>query len=506
VAVITSWTADDGAAWEDRLLRSARRVGMRMLGPDSAGIVVTSPEVSFHGHTGLASVPAGRVGLATQSGALGTAMLSDAARLSCGLSSFVSLGDAGDITANDLLIYWEGDPFTSVIALYVETFGNARRFGRLARRVGRTKPIVAVKGGRSAVDHGGDGDRRQAAVEALFRASGVIRAETMTEMFDIVALLSRQPLPLGRRVAVIAEAPGPGSLTAGALEANGLEVPATLTLGGTEMDNPIVADADRHQKLVDEIAAAAAADAVVVVDIPSVGIDTAVTRSGETIPVLSVRMGEPVQNGSTPVYGYPEPAARALASAVRYAEWRRRPEGEVPEFPDVERAEAAALVNRAIGRLGDTGGSLDASEVTQLLTLYRIPTEGPTGGVAGAVSMTEDPLFGPLIVFRMSGRLAELAGDQSFRINPLHDLDAIEMISEVRSAALIGEGTGRRSLAELILRVSLLVEHIPEITGLILDPVTIIDGQAYVASASITVKPLVGVFSPSRKDVPGRML
>ncbi|MGF1665312.1 MAG: GNAT family N-acetyltransferase [Acidimicrobiia bacterium] len=505
VAVVTSWTTDASAAWEDRLLRSARRVGMRMLGPDSAGIVVTSPEVSFHGHTGKASVPGGRVGLATQSGALGTAMLSDAARLSCGLSSFVSLGDAGDITANDLLIYWEGDPFTSVIALYVETFGNARRFGRLARRVGRTKPIVAVKGGRSAVDHGGDG-RRQAAVEALFRASGVIRAETMTEMFDIVALLSRQPLPLGRRVAVIAEAPGPASLTAGALEANGLEVPAKLTLAGAEVDNPILATADRHQKLVDEIAAAAAVDAVVVVDIPSVGFDAAVTRTGDTIPVLSVRMGDPLQGGSTPEYGYPEPAARALASAVRYSEWRSRPEGEVPEFPDVERAEAAALVNRAFGRLGESGGSLDPSEVTQLLTFYRIPTEGPAGGVAGAVSMTEDPLFGPLIVFRMSGRLAELAGDQSFRINPLHDLDAIEMISEVRSAALIGEGTGRHALAELILRVSLLVEHIPEITELILDPVTLIDGQAYVASASITARPLAGAFSPSRKDVPGRML
>lgn len=505
VAVVTAWTAIDRPVWEDRLLRAARRVGMRMLGPDSAGIVVTSPEVSFHGHTGSATVREGRVGLATQSGALGTAMLNDAARLSCGLSSFVSLGDAGDITANDLLIYWEGDPFTSVIALYVESFGNARRFGRLARRVGRSKPIVAVKGGRTGVTRGVDSESRQAAVEALFRTSGVIRAETMTEMFDIVQLLSRQPLPAGRRVAVLAEAPGPASLTAGVLEANGLDVPPTVAVDGEPVPNPIIAAAGEHQRLVEALAAARAADSIVVVDIPMVGVDAPVLGA-EGVPVLAVHMGEGVPQTGVPVYGYPEPAARALAAAVRYAEWRRRPEGEVPEYPEVQRAEAAALIRHAMGRIGEEGGDLSSHETRQLLELYGIPTEGPAGGTAGAVSMQEDPLFGPLIMFRMSGRLAELAGDQSFRINPLHDRDALEMLDEVRSAALISDDAGRRSLADLILRVSFLVENIPEITELHLDPVLVVEGRAHVGAAAGVVRPLRGAFSPSRKDVPGRML
>lgn len=509
IAVVTSWTAENRVDWEDGLLRAARRVGMRMLGPDSAGIVVTNPEVSLHGHTGLSPVNGGNVGLATQSGALGTAMLADAARLSCGLSSFVSLGDAGDISANDLLLYWEGDPFTSVIALYVESFGNARRFGRLARRVGRTKPIVAIKGGRSGVASGVDSSNRQAAVEALFQASGVLRAETMTEMFETVQLLSRQPLPTGRRVAVIAEAPGPASLTAGAIEANGLLVPERLAVGeGDGLVNPVIASADRHQELADAIAAAGVADAVVVVDIPMFGVDASlITPSTGDIPVLSVRMGDAVSDSAIPVYGYPESAARALAAAVRYSEWRSRPEGEVPEFPDVARAEAAALMNLVLGRLGDEGGAMDAAEVTELLECYRIPvSDDQDSGTDVAVSMSEDPRFGPLIVFRMSGRQAELAGDESFRINPLHDGDGLDMIGEVRSAALLTEGPGRDALADIILRVSLLVESIPDIIELTLDPVHVTPNRATVGSASAVIKPVLGAFSPSRKDVPGRML
>jgi acyl-CoA synthetase (NDP forming) len=329
----------------------------------------------------------------------------------------------------------------------------------------------------------------------------------MTEMFDIVQLLSHQPLPSGRRVAVIAEAPGPGSLTAGALEANGLEVPPLLTVADEEMPNPVLAPADQHQELVDRISGSRTADAIVVVDIHSVGADAGIDTTSTTgLPVLTVRMGDTPSASSTPVYGYPEPAARALAAAIRYAEWKQRPEGEVPEFPDVDRPEAMALVRRALGRVGDQGGTMSAEEVDELLELYRIPTSGPDGGTAGAVSMREDPVFGPLIVFRMSGRLAELAGDQAFRINPLRDRDADEMIGEVRSAALIGEGPGRQALADLILRVSFLVENIPEITEINLDPVTVDDNGVHVGKATASIKPLAGAFSPSRKDVPGRML
>jgi len=505
--VVTGWSNEDRTAWEQTLLRAARRAGMRMLGPDSAGIVVTNAKVSLFGHTGVAGVPAGPVAVATQGGALAVAMLADATRLSSGISSFVSLGDAGDITANDLLIYWEGDPDTSVIALYVESFGNPRRFGRLARRVGRTKPIVAIKGGRIGIDPGADAEHREAAVEALFRASGVIRAETMTELFDVVQLLAMQPLPGGRRVAVVADAAGPASLTAGALEANGLVLPATITLGDRTVANPIITT--NLTGTANEVTRSAEVDAVVIVDVPQIGVDRepATLAGDRVIPVLTVRMGQDVADERLPVYRYPEPASRALAAVVRYAEWRNRPEGDFPEFPDVDRPGAADSVRRALNRLGVEGGPLEPVEVRDLLDRYRIGQGEPSGdGVEVAVSMTEDAVFGPLIVFRMSGPMGELSGDRSFRINPLRELDAVQMIDEVRSASLLASDAARALLADLILRVSFLVENAPEIITLSLDPILAGSDGIVVRGASAVVRPLPGAFSPSRKDVPGRML
>jgi acyl-CoA synthetase (NDP forming)/RimJ/RimL family protein N-acetyltransferase len=490
--VVTGWTTDERRTWEERLLRAARRAGM-----------------SLFGHTGVTDVSPGRIALATQSGALAVAMLSDAALLSCGLSSFVSLGDAGDITANDLLIYWEGDPDTTVIGLYVESFGNPRRFGRLARRVGRNKPIVAVKGGRSSVEPGPDAEHRAAAVEALFRASGVIRAETMTELFDIVQLLERQPLPGGRRVVVVADTPGPASLTAGALEANGLELPATVTLGGRTLANPILTDAGGLADTLAAVATSGQADAIVIVDVPHVGPDQDLAALPEKseVTIVAVRMGEGGHDVRLPVYRYPEPAARALAAAVRYAEWRSRPEGGFPEFADVDRAGASDVVRQALGRLGPAGGMLLPDEIGALLDRFGIDHSAPQAmGVEVAVSMTEDAVFGPLVVFRMSGATAELSGDRSFRINPLRDVDARDMIDEVKAAALLDDGETRATLADLILRVSFLVENAPEITAMTLDPIHVSAQGSVVGAATASVRPLPGAFSPSRKDVPGRML
>lgn len=505
--VVTGWNRQDGSGWEQTLLRASRRAGMRMLGPDSAGIVVTNAKVCLFGHTGFGPVPAGPVAVATQGGAMAVAMLADAARLSTGLSSFVSLGDAGDITANDLLIYWEGDPDTTVIALYVESFGNPRRFGRLARRVGRSKPIVAIKGGRTGIDPGAEAEHREAAVEALFRASGVIRAETMTELFDVVQLLAMQPLPAGRRVAVVADTGGPASLTAGALEANGLVLPATVTLGHQRVSNPIITG--DLTATANEARESGEVDAVVIVEVPQVGVERESTSlaGGSRIPVLAVRMGQDVAGAVLPVYRYPEPAARALAAAVRYAEWRNRPEGDFPEFPDVDRPRAAESIRRGLNRLGAEGGKLEPGEIREILDSYRIGQgEPPMDGVEVAVSMTEDAVFGPLIVFRMSGPMGELSGDRSFRINPLHGSDALEMIEEVRSASLVASGAARAMLADLILRVSFLVENAPEIVTLSLDPILAGPDGVVVQGAGAAVRPLPGAFSPSRKDVPGRML
>lgn len=513
--VVTSSTSVSPDDWQTRLLRATRRSGMRMLGPDSAGVVVTNAEVGLHGHTGTASVIAGRVGLATQSGAISTAILQDAVRFGCGLSSFVSLGTAGDVTANDLVIYWEGDPFTSVIALYVESVGSARRFGRLARRVSRHKPIVAIKGGRTAI---GSAAVEDAAIEALFRSAGVLRAETIHEMFDIIRLLSGPSLPMGRRIAVVGDAPGPASLAARALEAAGLEMPAGVNLDIGELANPVVVPTGRLGEVADALRQSGELDAVVVVQVPQPGEPAAmgVDVSTAGLPVVGVQMGisdEVAAASPLPVYPYPESAARALAAAVRYAEWRSRPEGEVREFADVDRPGAKSFLQKAVRRLGDEGGSLDQDELHELLHRYRMPFVSlqPVGRVA--VTMREDPLFGPLVGFRMSGEVSRLAGDQSVRINPLTDLDAAEMIREVRSAGLLLGGDGHppadvAALEEMILRFSCLVEDHPEIVEILLDPVAVgPEGSGVsVESARVLVRPLEGSLSPSRKDVPGRML
>ena len=501
-AIVSATTTVDHADWAERLLRAARRAGMRMLGPDSAGVAITNPKISLNAHVGSGAIGTGNVGLAAQSGALSTALLNDVARLRRGLSSFVSLGDAGDITANDLLIFWEGDPYTDVVALYVESFGNARRFGRLARRVSRSKPIVAVRGGRSGVEAGVVD--HHVATEALFRSSGVIRAETMSEMFDVAQLLSLQPLPAGRKVAVIAEAPGPGSFATGALEANGLEVPSAIALADRQLENPIIAPAREHPELAAACAASASVDSIIVVETPGGGPES-FGAGPFPIPTLLVRMGEPPRPKDLPIYPYPEQAARALAAVVRYAAWRAAPMGSVPEFPDVDRPGAAALVRKISERLGDVAGDASSAEMTELLHRFHI-TMGPPDGesVDVAISVAEDPLFGPLVEFRMSGRLAELSGDRSFRINPLSDSDAAAMVEEVRAAELVDRGV--EHLVDLILRVSFLVENTPELVELHLDPVHVSPDGATVGKATARIRPLPGAFSPSRKDVPGRML
>lgn len=513
--VVTSTTTIEPEEWEERVLRATRRSGMRMLGPDSSGLVVTNEEVGLHGHTGVTTALTGRVGLATQSGAISTAILQDAVRFGCGLSSFVSLGTAGDVTVNDLMIYWEGDPFTSVIALYVESVGSPRRFGRLARRVGRQKPIVAIKGGRTSI---GSAAAENAAVEALFRSAGVIRAETIHEMFDILRLLSCQSLASDRRVAVVADSPGPASLAVRALEAAGLELPATVAIDGEASPNPVVVSSDLLGEAAGMVRQSPELGAVVVVQVPEPGepavMPVDVTAGG--LPVVVVQMGisdDEAAASPFPVYPYPESAARALAAVVRHAEWRARPEGEVPEFPDIDRPGAKAFMQKAIQRVGSAGGALDQDEVHELLHRYHIPflASEPVGRVA--VGMREDPLFGPLIGFRMSGELSRLAGDEAFRINPLTDVDAEQMMGEVRSAEVLAGHDGRprgdlEALRDLILRVSYLVEDHPEVTEMHLDPVVVgaVGSGVAVESARVVVRPLETSLVPSRKDVPGRML
>ena len=223
-----------GARLEAEVLQVCRESGMRMIGPNCLGVINTAADVSLHATFSDTRPVTGRVGLMSQSGALGISVLEHAAGLGLGISSFVSAGNKADISGNDLLSYWEQDPDTGLVLLYLESFGNPRKFARLARRVGRSKPIIVVKGGRSKAGSRAAGSHTAAllsasdvTVEALFQQAGVIRTETLGEMFGVAQLLSTQPPPRGRRVAILTNAGGPAVLCADALEAAGLEMPPT---------------------------------------------------------------------------------------------------------------------------------------------------------------------------------------------------------------------------------------------------------------------------------------
>ncbi len=220
-----------GARAQRELIEICRASGMRLVGPNCLGVINTAPEAMLNATFASDMPPRGNVGMLSQSGGLGIALLEHSRELGIGLSSFVSVGNKADLSGNDLLRFWEDDPATEVVLLYLESFGNPRTFARVARRLSRTKPIVAVKGARGAAGVRAAGSHTGAmasgsdtTVDALFRQAGVIRATTMSELFDVAKLLSSQPLPEGDRVAILTNAGGPGILCADACEEHGLDV------------------------------------------------------------------------------------------------------------------------------------------------------------------------------------------------------------------------------------------------------------------------------------------
>ena len=312
----------------------------------------------------------GRVGFLSQSGALGLAIIEHANRLGLGLSSFISIGNKADLSGNDFLQYWEDDPASAVLALYLESFGNPRKFARIARRVGRTKPIIAVKSGRSAAGARATSSHTGAligasdvTVDALFRQAGVIRTDTLGEFFDVAALLANQPLPAGRRVAILTNGGGPGILAADACEADGLIVPAlpedvraalaAFLPAEAALANPvdtIDASPDSFRRAIGVLAACPEIHAIIVLFVPPLGSSTeqvaaaiheAVAGLERPIPVLAVFMAAEGGRGlrgptmRVPAYSYPRRRLARLAHAVGYAEWRAAPPGTVPAFDDL---------------------------------------------------------------------------------------------------------------------------------------------------------------------------
>jgi len=499
----------------------------------------------------------------------------------------------------------------------LESFGNPRRFGRLARRIGRKKPIVAVKSGRTkagtraASSHTGALASADVAVDALFHQAGVIRTATLEDLFDVAVLLASQPIPKGRRVGIITNAGGPGILAADALESHGLEVPEfsaglrTRLAGGLSVDastrNPVdmiaAAGPAEYRQSIETLLESDEIDSLIVSYIPTtpggereiarVVRDAGAEYQGDKT-LLSVFMSSenPAELLSDdrvriPTYQFPEAGAVALSRVIRHGEWLAKPEGTVPVFTDALPNVARAVAHKALERFGEEGGWLDPAEVDEILCAYGLclpaskvaisPEEAVkyakaldspvamkvvspsalhksdvggvaldiqgdkavrdtfrqlmalvddaegilvqkmiSGGLEVLVGMTEDPAFGPLIVFGMGGVLVELVGDVAFRINPVTDLEAAEMVRSIKSAKLLD---GYRSsppvdvpaLEQLILRISALSEAVPEILEMDLNPVkALAPGEgAAIVDARIRVKPVQQGWTPELVDLPG---
>ena len=518
-------TGRSGAAAEREVVALARRHGMRVIGPNSMGIVNTDPAVSLQGVIAGAPVLEGRVGFLSQSGALGIAILEWASRLGLGVSSFVSVGNKSDVSGNDLLQWWEGDERTDVVLLYLESFGNPRKFARVARRVGRTKPVVAVKSRRPSL-----GDER--AVDALFRQTGIIRVDTLEQLFEAGLVLSRGPLPKGRRVAVVAASGGPGLLAADACEAAGLQVlglgDATRTVlravlpEGCVVGNPVQlvawATVDDYVAALRIVLAAPEVDAVLVIFTPPVrehALELATTLTDEVAalgkPVLANLLtadGDLVQVGRLPTFRSPEAAAFALARAANYAEWRAAPVGRMPDLSGVDVVAARLLVAAALAEEPD-GTWLPSDDVIALLSYVGISV-GATevvlgldgavaeavvqpmvrGGVELEVAVRPDPSFGNLVRLAVGGPSADLIADEAHRTTPLTDVDAHDLVRSLRTAPLLFDGRDGRpgdvtALEDLLLRVGRLVEELPEVVELVLDPVVVTPAGATAARARV---------------------
>jgi acetate---CoA ligase (ADP-forming) len=581
-------TGPSGRAAQSELRTMVRAAGMRLVGPNCMGVLNAAPSIRLNATFAPTWPPHGNVSMSSQSGALGIAMLDHAKRIDLGIASFVSVGNKADVSGNDLLCYWANDPATHVIALYLESFGNPRRFARIAPQVARQKPIVAVKSGRSvagaraAASHSAALVSPDIGVDALFAQAGVTRTNTLEEMFDVTAFLSTQPLPRGPRIGVVTNAGGLGILLADACEARGLELPPLdpSTLAELKsflprdagLANPVdmiaSASPEQYERTIGLVANDPNVDVIVAIYIPPVvtnpgAIARAIALGASKVPtdkpiaaVFMSSSGAPAAlsqgpRGKIPTYAFPENAAMAIAAANRYARWRERPRGTIKTLPlererklrsIVERvtidgarwlaprdvAEILALADiplaplvtveadpemaaRTAAELGfpvvakaiatglvhktEVGGvilDLESSAAVRdavrtlasRLSAARMNLTGVllqhqvADGVEAIVGVTTDPAFGPLLVAGIGGVEVELLRDVSVRLTPVSDVDSAEMLGGLRTAKLLDGYRGapaadRNALRDIIEKVSALVEAVPELEELELNPVRV---------------------------------
>lgn len=406
--VIVSDVPSDRAA---ELVRNARRHGMRVIGPGSMGLLVTG-DAPLHAHLARsrgqqAPVPvrAGGVAVSLQSGPLGASVLEMAHRLDIGLSLFVSLGDKVDVSGNDLLQYVEDDAGTTVVAMYTESFGNPRKFARIARRVARHKPVVAVWAG---------GSTTSAATEALFGQAGVIPVPTVRELLDTARVLACQPVPRGRRVGVITNAAGPARLAVHALEREGLS-PHVIDLGWRATPDEVVAAAQTACE-------AGGVDALLVIHAPPVARDVsapaeALDRAARSmsLPMVVVMLGGedgPLRPGSpVPVFTFPEPAAAVLARGVRLGVWRQRHDEDARlDAAVVDDLDAAQAVVTAALEARPGGTLLPVAATVALLTATGLQVAPSAGVLSMAAACEAAESMGYPVVLKALGKVRRQRG------------------------------------------------------------------------------------------------
>ncbi len=604
VIVITAGFAEsspEGKKKQDGIVEIARRYGMRIVGPNCMGIVNTDPEVNMNATFSSIFPPTGGIAMATQSGALGQTILEYARNLNIGLSTFASIGNRADVSSNDLLQYWGKDPSTKVILLYLESFCNPKKFVRIARSTTLTKPVVVVKSGRTsagfraATSHTGALATAEVASEALFAQTGMIRVDTLEELFEVANLLYHQPVPQGNRAAILTNGGGPGIMTADACADRGLELRTlsdesvsklkSFLPSRASLTNPIdmtaEASPEDYSRALEILAHDDGIDIVIVIFIPPIlvraeEVANAIRelapefrRRGKTL--VASFMGsrgagieyDSKDGGCIPNFTFPEHTAVALAGAWEYSRWLRRPKGVVPELIGINREKARAVVASALEQSSTRPLWLEASSISELLNSYGIQVavsksvktaedaaraaeeigfpvavkllsdkiihktdvggvvlschsagevkqafnqiresleglgrademQGATiqpmisEGIEVIVGLTQDPSFGPLIMFGMGGIYAEFLKDVTFRIHPLTDIDVQEMVRSVKAYQLFAGWRGSRpsdvkSLEDLLLRVSAMVEDLPQIKEMDLNPVKVQEqGKGYV--------------------------
>lgn len=580
-----------GTTLEQQLRDRVRRYGIRLIGPNCFGLMNSDPAVRLNATYTPFFPPAGRIAFASESGGLGLAVITAAGRLRLGLSSFVSVGNHADVTVIDLLEYWEQDPATEAILLYLETIVEPARFRRIAERVGRRKPIIAMKAGRTLAGQSAAGSHTAAlatnetAVDALFAQCGIMRAQTLDEFLAMAVGFANQPRPDGRRVGILTNSGGPGVLCADSCATEGLSVPdlsrsiqselASFLPPTAALNNPVdligFATEDQHAKAVETMLNADELDALIIVhvsvrpeDNPPVatgiarGIRAARQATGRDKPVHLCWIAEgdldrsfTIDGETIPTYRHPEVPARVLSRALAYESRRREPAGLVPSFTDIDLSTAKAICAGA-SQAGGVGW-LGTEETQALLAAIRMPfVQGQFattadqaakiareigfpvavklasrrimhktemggvrlhltdetavrgafeairsrlaqdhqldamdgvlvqrmvgGGVEVMAGMTRDPLFGPLVAFGLGGIHVEILGDAQFRIAPLTDRDAASMVRSIKGYRLLTGYRGRpatdvKAIEELLLRLSQLVDAVPEIAELDLNPI-----------------------------------